>query len=50
MQILLKQLELGDGVYWMTEGQLEIMDVQERRAMAIVSSGGIIGTLAVTNI
>ena len=43
MQVLLKQLELGDGIYWLTEGQLEIMGVHEDRVMAIVDAGGVIG-------
>eukprot|EP00291_Cryptomonas_curvata_P028673 CAMPEP_0172214126 /NCGR_PEP_ID=MMETSP1050-20130122/37987_1 /TAXON_ID=233186 /ORGANISM="Cryptomonas curvata, Strain CCAP979/52" /LENGTH=675 /DNA_ID=CAMNT_0012895059 /DNA_START=301 /DNA_END=2325 /DNA_ORIENTATION=- len=46
-EYLFKALELGDGMYWIVSGALDVLDFGDSRTLAVVSSGNLIGEVCI---
>ena len=45
VQYLFKALELGDGMYWVVSGTLDVLDHGVTRTLAVVTAGNVQGTI-----
>ena len=44
LQYLFRSLELGEGVYWVTSGDLDLLDEKEIRCISVLTAGSMIGS------